>query len=163
MERRQRNLVVVAGSIVALVIIIGVVSILLRKPIAKSIYDANGKLTYTDAITRAQSSDIPGESPYQLAPPVTLPSANIDGIDVLSTYLTNDQAIYAVNWLTSYLEARSQQLYISGGIKQGSFSQSNDKLVFTIITLEPQATYSVTITNTSALVMPNIKVSRESL
>lgn len=156
--RTRRTIV---AAITCGVVVAGIVlAVILQKPAAKTIYNASDTLQYTSSISGIKLNDIPSEASNQLVPPATLTSVSIDGSDALGSYLSDDQETYVLTSINTFLGARSDQFSINAGIQKNIVSQSNDTISFKLIVLEPQATYTVLISNFQSGAQPDITFSR---
>ena len=141
---RNRLLVLGLGGALGLIVIISLVISLIPK---KQSTQSTESISYTDAVTGQQFTDLPGESVSQQAGIVLPPSVNIRGFDTLAATLSSPQAGSVQTIMKQFLLARSGLSTVDAGIRNNRVSQpSNKSRTFILAVNNPQSVYEVTIT-----------------
>jgi hypothetical protein len=124
---------------------------------------APGTINYTNAITGKTVEDKPAEqTPFQFG---VIPQAasDIENLEDVYSYFSTDQASNLYTELNNFLLAHSGLANVAAGIKAGSIKKTDTPTTvsFTLVVLNPQATYQVTakVTNTYQTI-PEITVKQ---
>lgn len=149
MERKRTQIILVA----AIILVIGVIAAtaLFRhsepqnRPAPQ--YQASSGVSYTNAITGETMQDIPAETGQ--VPGINLAAiATVAGMDNLGNYLTGIQTANVTTSISDFLLAHSGLDNVQAAIQRGTLIQSGRQLQFTLIVLQPQTTYRVTVHTT---------------
>lgn len=156
--------VIVVGVIAAGMILVIVVSLVV-KPAGKkpAIQPTLNSISYTDAITGQNATDIVNENASAQQPNTIYTSqVTIDSIDTIYDFLTSDQALSVQATLNNFLMAHSGLMSVTAGIKNAQVSQTGtNQIQFVLVSLNPQASYQVTVQVTGQYQsVPDVTIKR---